>query len=190
MFFFFFFFAELLSKTYWDTGYDVKEMQFWYYPLSFFTGITALIMAGLYKRSIKKMVALAANAYFEDEDLDMILKVRDVSQWSSRMRAPMEEVYGKDYFPILWEQWCVSILNLASKTADRNICKELLEKIHCPCLIMHGAKDAMVASEHPDMLHRSIKGSRLVVFPDGKHNLHFKYKERFNEIVESFLLES
>ena len=184
------FFAELLSKTYWDTGYDVKEMQFWYYPLSFFTGITALIMAGLYKRSIKKMVALAANAYFEEEDLDMILKVRDVSQWSSRMRAPMEEVYGKDYFPILWEQWCVSILNLASKTADRNICKELLEKIHCPCLIMHGAKDAMVASEHPDMLHRSIKGSRLVVFPDGKHNLHFKYKERFNEIVESFLLES
>lgn len=84
----------------------------------------------------------------------------------------------------------MSILNLASKTSDRNICKELLEKIQCPSLIMHGAKDAMVASEHPDMLHRRIKGSRLVIFPDGKHNLHFKYKERFNEIVESFLLEN
>ena len=147
-------------------------------------------MAGLYKRNIKKMVALAANAYFEEEDLNMILKVRDVSQWSERMRGPMEEVYGKDYFPILWEEWCVAILNLASKTSDRNICKELLEKIQCPSLIMHGAKDAMVASEHPDMLHRRIKGSRLVIFPDGKHNLHFKYKERFNEIVESFLLEN
>ena len=101
----------------------------------------------------------------------------------------MEEVYGKEYFPQLWEAWVQSIITLASKTPDRNICKELLGQINCPSLIVHGAKDAMVASAHPDMLHRKIRGSRLQIFPDGKHNLHFKYKERFNEIVEKFLLE-
>lgn len=54
-------------------------------------------MAGLYKRNIKKMVALAANAYFEEEDLNMILKVRDVSQWSARMRGPMERTISLFY---------------------------------------------------------------------------------------------
>ena len=140
--------------------------------------------------SIKKMVAFAANAYFEEEDFEMILKVRDVSQWSPRMRAPMEEIYGQEYFPVLWESWVQSITSLASKTPDRNICQELLEHISCPSLIIHGAKDAMVSSAHPDMLHKNIKGSKLVVFPDGKHNLHFKYKERFNKVVEHFLLDN
>ena len=38
-------------------------------------GITALVMAGLYASHVKKMVAFAANAYFTEEDLNMILKV-------------------------------------------------------------------------------------------------------------------
>ena len=41
----------------------------------------------------------------------------------------MEEIYGKEYFPVLWEQWVQSITALASKTPDRNICKELLDQI-------------------------------------------------------------
>ncbi len=58
-------------------------------------GITALFLAAKYKEEVTKLVAQAANAYFTDEDIDMISKVRDVSAWSDRMRAPMEEVYGK-----------------------------------------------------------------------------------------------
>ena len=30
---------------------------------------------------------------------------------------------------------------------------------------------------------------RLERFSDGKHNLHFKYKDEFNKLVEDFLLE-
>ena len=35
----------------------------------------------------------------------------------------------------------------------------------------------------------SDNDSRLHRFPDGKHNLHLKYKEEFNKMVEEFLLE-
>ena len=35
----------------------------------------------------------------------------------------------------------------------------------------------------------SVNYSRLHRFPDGKHNLHLKYKEEFNKMVEKFLLE-
>jgi len=152
-------------------------------------GITALFMAAMFTRNIEKMVAHAANAYFEDEDIEMILQVRDVSQWSARMRAPMEAIYGEEYFPKLWDEWVKAILSIANASPDRDICRERLGEIRCPSLIIHGSKDAMVASQHPDVLHKRIQGSKLVLFPDGKHNLHFKYKDRFNEIVEKFLLE-
>jgi len=152
-------------------------------------GITALFMAAMYTQNIKKMVAHAANSYFEDEDIDMILKVKDVSHWSQRMRAPMEETYGVDYFPQLWNEWTEAMLKIANSSPDKDICRQRLSEIRCPSLVIHGSKDAMVASEHPDLLHKRIKGSKLVIFPDGKHNLHFKYKDRFNEVVEKFLLE-
>ena len=43
-------------------------------------GITALFMAAMYTQNIKKMVAHAANSYFEDEDIDMILKGSTISK--------------------------------------------------------------------------------------------------------------
>lgn len=152
-------------------------------------GITALFMAAMFTQNIQKMVAHAANAYFEEEDIEMILKVKDISQWSARMRAPMEAIYGVEYFPQLWNQWSDAILKIANSSPDMDICRQRLAEIRCPTLIVHGSKDAMVASEHPDVLNKQIQGSKLVIFPDGKHNLHFKYKDRFNEVVEKFLLE-
>ena len=119
-------------------------------------GITALFMAAMFTNNIEKMVALAANAYFEDEDLAMISKVRDVSKWSTRMREPMEEMYGKDYFPKLWKAWNDGIVKLANATPDRNICRELLPDIRCPSLIIHGSHDAMVAGDHPKVLEKRI----------------------------------
>jgi len=100
----------------------------------------------------------------------------------------MEAIYGKEYFPQLWGEWVDAMLTISQASPDKNICKHLLTDIQCPTLIVHGAKDAMVAKEHPDMLQSQIQGSKVVIFPDGKHNLHFKYKERFNELVEQFLI--
>merc|ERR1719273_1996643 len=152
-------------------------------------GITALFMAAMFSQNVSKMVAHAANAYFEDEDIEMILKVKDVNKWSARMREPMEAIYGQEYFAQLWGEWVDGMLAIADSNPQKNICRHLLADIKCPTLIIHGAKDPMVAKEHPDMLHKNILGSKLVIFPDGKHNLHFKYKDRFNELVEQFLVE-
>lgn len=152
-------------------------------------GITGLILAAKYPEHVRKLVAFAANAYFTDQDLDMILKVKDVSKWSERMRAPMEEIYGKDHFPVLWSQWCESVEKIIESSPDKDICKNLVPNIKCPTLIVHGDKDAMVAAEHPEYLQKRIPEARMQRFPDGKHNLHFKYKEEFNKLVECFLNE-
>jgi len=151
--------------------------------------ITSLIMAALFPKEIDQMVCFAGNAYYTQKEADFITSLKDVSKWSERMRKPYEDIYGVDYFPVLWGEFANAVESIF-KNHKGNICKELLPDIQCPSLIIHGAKDALVASEHPDYLKENIKNSRMEIFPDGKHNLHFKYSAEFNKLVVDFLTSS
>jgi len=51
-------------------------------------------------------------------------------------------------------------------------------------------KDALVPQEHPDFLHSQIRGSKLINWPEAKHNLHLRYANEFNKLVTEFLLQS
>ncbi|XP_029446408.1 valacyclovir hydrolase [Rhinatrema bivittatum] len=150
-------------------------------------GITALVAAGKYTPLIRKLVVWGANSYVTEEDLKLYNDVRDVAKWSEKMRKPMEDMYGMEYLAKTWDAWVNGIGQFARNT-DGNICRHLLPTIVCPTLIVHGQKDAMVPSFHPEFLHRHIKGSRLHLMPEGKHNLHLRFPEEFNRLVEDFLL--
>lgn len=149
-------------------------------------GITAMIAAAKYPENVRKLVVWGANAYIADEDIGMIENVADVSKWSDRMRAPMEAIYG-DEFPSLWKAWCDAYIKIHRDGGD--VCTKELKNIVAPTLAIHGAKDAMVLGEHIHHLNENIKGSKIYIFEDGKHNLHFKYKKEFNEMVANFLIE-
>ncbi|XP_056096489.1 valacyclovir hydrolase isoform X1 [Rhinichthys klamathensis goyatoka] len=149
-------------------------------------GITALISASLNPELINQMVVWGANAYVSKEDVQIYQAMRDVSLWSERMRRPMEEMYGAQYFRQTWERW-VDAISQFTRKPQGNICMEALPLISCPTLIVHGAKDPMIPSSHPQHLQQNISGSRLHVMPEGKHNLHLRYSSEFNALVEGFL---
>ncbi|XP_044741362.1 valacyclovir hydrolase-like [Chrysoperla carnea] len=149
-------------------------------------GITSLILAAKNPERIEALVEWGANSYIIKEELEGLKKIRDVSKWSERMRKPMIEVYGEAYFRELWENW-VDTIEVIYKENNGNICKEILSDIKCPTFIIHGAQDAVCHSDHPTYLHKEIKGSKLHVFPDGKHNLHLKYADEFNDMVTKFI---
>uniref|UniRef100_A0A3Q0S2H7 Biphenyl hydrolase like n=1 Tax=Amphilophus citrinellus TaxID=61819 RepID=A0A3Q0S2H7_AMPCI len=151
-------------------------------------GITALVAAARNPSLINKMVVWGSNAFISQHDCKLYDGVRDVSKWSARMRQPMEEVYGAQVFPKLWEAWVDGIAQFAHRP-EGSICMELLPLISCPTLIIHGEKDPMVPSFHPQYLLKHIKGSRLHLMPEGKHNLHLRYADEFNKLVEDFLEE-
>ncbi|XP_063357404.1 valacyclovir hydrolase [Pelmatolapia mariae] len=151
-------------------------------------GITALVAAARNPDLINKMVVWGANAFVSQQDLKLYNEVRDVSKWSARMRQPMEEVYGAQVFAKLWEAWVDGIAQFAHRP-EGSICMELLPLISCPTLIIHGEKDPMVPILHPEYLLKHIKGSRLHLMPEGKHNLHLRYSDEFNTLVEDFLEE-
>ncbi|XP_019740765.1 valacyclovir hydrolase [Hippocampus comes] len=149
-------------------------------------GITALIAAARNPEFIDKMVVWGANAFVSPQDLDIYNAVRDVSKWSAGMRAPMEAVYGARLFAQTWEAWVDGIAQFVHRP-EGNICIDLLPLIRCPTLIIHGEKDPVVPSCHPHFLHKHIAGSRLHLMPEGKHNLHLRFPEEFNRVVEDFL---
>lgn len=83
--------------------------------------------------------------------------IRDVSKWSQKMREPMEKMYGAE-FPQLWSDWIDGMLQIYREN-DGDICKNELKAIRAKTLIVHGAKDPMVAAEHIPFLRNSIKNT-------------------------------
>ncbi|KAJ7395026.1 Valacyclovir hydrolase [Pitangus sulphuratus] len=191
-------------------------------------GITALIAAAKYPNLIHKLVVWGANASVTQEDVRIYNGIRDVSKWSEKVRKPLEEMYGHNYFAKTCEAWVDGISHFAENSdvcgedyseavvplqsmkvngsaeirlqpvkeaharasgylKGGNICQQLLPDIKCPTFIIHGEKDPLVPQAHAEYIHKHIKGSRLLLMPEGKHNLHLRFAEDFNRQVEDFL---
>lgn len=151
-------------------------------------GITAMILAGTDRRLLDNMVIWGAGAYINEKEIKVIEGMRDVSTWSKRMRESMEKVYGPERFQEIWSEW-VDIQIEFLKQRNGNYCKQELEKIFVPTLILHGFKDPMVAEEHIPYIRKKILGCRFYAFPEGKHNIHLRYADEFNKVVVTFLLQ-
>ena len=64
---------------------------------------------------------------------------------------------------------------------------EDLSKITQPTLIANGDNDRMVPSILSEDLHRRIKNSRLIIYPDSGHGGIFQYHETFAPAAVEFL---
>ncbi|XP_038076338.1 valacyclovir hydrolase-like [Patiria miniata] len=149
-------------------------------------GIIGIIMAATYPDHVQKLLVWGGNAYVTEKDIEAYEATRDISKWSERMRAPMVEMYGAEYFQKLWSGWIDGIRTICTENRT-DICMADCRRITCPTLIVHGEKDAMVPIEHPYFLNQHIRGSRVLMMPEGKHNLHMRYAEEFNRHAEIFL---
>lgn len=62
-----------------------------------------------------------------------------------------------------------------------------LSVITRPTLIANGDNDRMVPSNLSEDLHRRIKGSELIIYPDSGHGGIFQYHEQFTPVAAEFL---
>jgi valacyclovir hydrolase len=136
---------------------------------------------------VRQLVVWGGNSFLSEEELHTFQAMRSLSSWSQRAIEPLHAVYGDD-LQGLWERYVTGLETL--HTAGGEIYRSQLHKVQCPTLILHGDKDPLVPNMHPEILHREIPGSDLHRFPEGKHNIHKRYAEEFNEIVLAFLKRS
>lgn len=147
----------------------------------------ACIIAGKHPEKVDNLVIWGGNSYVTKEELVVYESVRDISSWSERMKKPMIDVYGEEYFQKTWSAW-VDAYNALYEKRSGNVCLDEIKNISAPCLIIHGVKDALVPMFHPEYFHKNIKNSIVDFWEDGKHNLHLRFAERFNAKVEEFIM--
>lgn len=152
-------------------------------------GIMSLILSAVYPDSIRKSILVGANSFILPEELKIYQSIRNIDTWSDKMKQPLIKVYGEEYFRKTWSDWVDAMENIY-KQRQGNICKEVLPRIKCPTLIVHGKKDAMVNEIHPKYLVDNIKNAKLKIFEKGAHNLHLRFHEEFNALAMEFLTES
>ncbi|XP_045472867.1 valacyclovir hydrolase-like [Harmonia axyridis] len=149
-------------------------------------GNAGLILAAKYKNIIDKMVVWGCCSYLTLEDFERYGKIQDIDNWSENAKAPLLKIYGEETLRQIQNDIFEANRKIVNEGGD--ISTTLLKYIECPTLILHGAKDPVVSPEHAQYLHDNIKGSRLHIFLDGKHNIHLRYANEFNEIITKFLL--
>ncbi|KAI4500582.1 hypothetical protein M0802_004174 [Mischocyttarus mexicanus] len=151
-------------------------------------GITSLILAARNPDNVRKMIVFGANSYLIPEELKIYESIRSIDTWSVKMKQPLIDIYGEEYFRNTWSGWIDTMKRIYEKNKG-DLCKNDLPKIKCPTLIIHGAKDVMVKPEHPDYLKDHIPNSIMTIFEKGAHNLHLRYPEEFNTLAMKFLTE-
>ncbi|XP_067618520.1 valacyclovir hydrolase [Eurosta solidaginis] len=150
-------------------------------------GITGLIVAGRFAECVEKLVIWGAGAYLNADEVKALQAIRDVQNWSPRMREPMEKVYGIDEFAKLWADWVDAAVAIYNDAKGDFCCTEV-NQVKAPTFILHGKKDPMIAAEHIPYLIEHIQGCKYYEFPNGKHNIHLRYADEFNKLVAEFLL--
>ncbi|XP_005184281.2 valacyclovir hydrolase [Musca domestica] len=148
-------------------------------------GTTGLIAANRYPHMVEKLVVWGCGAYMAPSELKMYDSMRDVSKWSAKMLQPMEQIYGVGTFSKLWNDLVDTLLKLP----NGDVCTNELDAIKAPTLILHGRKDHIKPFEHVEYLREHLKDTRYYEFPNGKHNIHLEFHNKFNKLIADFLLD-
>ena len=127
---------------------------------------------------------LCAPDWTEDEKDSYTGSFRIASQWDAPVRLPDSEEGGaaREFF--------------LSQLMKDHLCRDwrdIVPTIAVPTLIVMGGGSHFASPLLWDWLHRSIKGSGLVVIPaeeGGGHAMHSSAPDRFNETVLAFLTGS
>jgi len=154
-------------------------------------GIVALLAAIHYPEVVTKVVAAAANYTIRPEDCDEFLALSDPSTLPDFLREAWERLYQADLLKHLWNGWIGAMVEYSKR--EGGLYNNRLGEITCPTLILHCSEDDLVPEENAIQLHEAISGSRMVVFPKGRHDMQKCTEEnasQFNSVVSEFLLKT
>ena len=146
----------------------------------------AAIMAAQKPESVMKLVMFGGQSFLTAEEIAVFNTIRKISAWSPSAAEAMRAIYG-DVLDELWDRYVDG--QEALFQAGGNLYRERLSQVRCPAFVLHGARDPLVPAFHPEAIHHGIAGSRLHIFPEGKHNIHLRYAGEFNALVHAFLTE-
>ncbi len=145
----------------------------------------ALCLSVKYPDKVSRLVIWGGISAVTDEDIAIFEAHRDVTKWPQKVCDALTAAYGESYWQTTWWKWCDVMHRLHAQGGDVNLPD--LEKLNCPTLIVHGAKDPLIRATHASTLHDRINGSILHLFDDSGHNPHITHAAEFNQLVLDFM---
>ena len=159
-------------------------------------GVSGIHLAASQPESVRSLVVWGANPYVSRLDMELFSQTKDISNWSRSMRTSLEAIYGEQ-LQKLWACWVDSMREVYDRyvrtcneeegAGGGDLCVKEVGMVECPSLVLHGDKDPLVPAFHPAYLKSNLKNSEFYNFPLGRHNIHIRFAQEFNAIVESFL---
>ncbi len=146
-------------------------------------GISAICLAAQFPTSVRKLAIWGSKTYLTEHDMKATEELEEDQRWNPRYCEAFEAVYGSQGLSQLWHRYTDSVRATYAQR-DGDICAEEMSKVKCPTLILHGEKDRFSPWSHAEYMKSHISGSKLHVFPDGRHNLQVCIN--FNAIVGTF----
>lgn len=148
---------------------------------------SALKLAIKYPSRVDKVVVLAAFTHLNEKGIQAFLSTAEISYWEKEKRERYEAVYGAD-FKEIWAD-VMEFVRKIKQYFPGDFYDKKLPLVQCPVLILHGDKDPLLELEQAAGVAKQIPDSRLERFPNGGHNLHQQYPEKFKILAEDFLDE-
>jgi valacyclovir hydrolase len=146
----------------------------------------AAIMTAQKPQAVTRLVMFGGQSFLTAEEIAAFNALRKISNWSPHIAEGLRTLYG-DALDELWDRYVDG--QEALFQAGGNLYRGRLAELRCPTLVLHGARDPLVPAFHAEAIHQGIAGSRLHIFPEGKHNIHTRYAGEFNALVHAFLTE-
>ena len=144
----------------------------------------AVLMAAEKPQAVTKLVVFGGQSFLTAEEIEAFKAILKISDWSPRAAQAMRAIYGDDLGG-LWDRYVDG--QVALFQAGGNLYRDRLIEVRCPTFVLHGARDPLVPAFHAQAIHDGIAGSRLHIYPEGRHNIHNKYADDFNPLVHGFL---
>ncbi|KAI5633358.1 alpha/beta hydrolase fold domain-containing protein [Phthorimaea operculella] len=150
--------------------------------------VTGMILAAKYPEVVDKLVLISPRTFLMQHEMEVFKKANNKDFWSRFKDEPTVQLHGLDFAVRTWSN-LVDCLYKIYNTQNGDICSPVLKDIRCPTFILYGQKDPVVDSSNITYINTHVQGSRVHLYPEGKHNIHLQYPEDFNNRVQEFLLQ-
>lgn len=149
--------------------------------------ITAMVLIGGFAHFNKK------NIYEFKAEVDLLAEPLDSSFVSGFQKSTLYREVSRPFFiTVVNESLKLPVLvwkNVISAMLGCNYL-EKLRKVSVPSLLLWGNRDLFTSLEDQQLLHNAIKGSKLKVFKNVGHAVHWEDPANFSKDVGAFLTQN
>lgn len=140
-------------------------------------------VAALYPQAVVALITEAAQAFPEDQTLNSIAEARE--QFKDEGQVQRLAKYHGDKARWVLNAWTESWLHPGFKAWTL---KDVLPRVTCPLLVIHGVHDEYGSLRHPEMIGELSSGpARVEIIPETAHVPHRENPELIVQMVAEFV---